>query len=182
MTDAAIQTMPVALLRAGAGDEAAFADLVREHESMVLGIALHVLGDRAQAEDLAQEVFLQLYRKIQEIESPRHLIHWLRKVTTNRCIDAVRRRRFRLVALTEASEARVAAKETDLLASERVRRLLIQLPPKQAAVITLRYQEEMELTEIAQTLGMPLNTVKSHLRRGVEMLRRGLGAAHGSDR
>ncbi len=169
-----MRELPVALARAGTGDQAAFAELVREHESMVFGIALHSLGDRAQAEDLAQEVFLQLYRKMGEIESPAHLVHWLRKVTTNRCIDAARRRRFRLVPLSAAEERGAPAAEPDLLAAARIRAFLAELPPKQAAVITLRYQEEMELSEIARALEMPLNTVKSHLRRGVETLRRRL--------
>lgn len=174
MSEAVLRGLPLALARAGTGDPAAFAELVREHESMVFGIALHSLGDRAQAEDLAQDVFLQLYRKIGEIESPSHLVHWLRKVTANRCIDAARRRRFRLVALSDADDTPSVPTEPDLLAAERIRRFLKELPPKQAAVIALRYQEEMELSEIARALEMPVNTVKSHLRRGVETLRRRL--------
>ncbi len=174
MSQAAIRELPLIFARAGTGDDAAFADLVREHQSMVFGIALHSLGDRGQAEDLAQEVFLQLYRKIGEIESPSHLIHWLRRVTTNRCIDASRRRRFRLVSLSDAEEGHSASPEGDPMAAARIRTYLAELPPKQAAVITLRFQEEMELSEIARTLDIPLNTVKSHLRRGVETLRRRL--------
>lgn len=166
----------MALARTQSADPATFAEIVRQHEGMVFGIALHSLGDRAQAEDLAQEVFLQLYRKLGEIESPAHLVHWLRRVTTNRCIDAARRRRFRLVPLSAAAEGSADAAEPDPLAASRIRALLSELPPAQSAVITLRYQEEMELAEIARTLEMPLNTVKSHLRRGVETLRRRLGA------
>lgn len=177
MSEAIVTEMPVELVRAGRGDEAAFADLVREHQAMVFGIALHCLGDRAQAEDLAQDVFLQLYRKIGEIESRSHLVHWLRRVTTNRCIDASRRRRFRLVPLDDVSEQTVRPSEGDPFARERVRRFLGELSPKQAAIITLRYQEDMGLSEIASTLGLPVNTVKSHLRRGVETLRRRLGCA-----
>ena len=175
----AVAEMPLALTRAGAGDEAAFADLVREHQAMVFGIALHSLGDRHQAEDLAQEVFLQLYRKIGEIESPSHLVHWLRRVTSNRCIDAVRKRRFRLVPLEAADEVRSAAAEPDCFAQQRVREALADLPAKQKVVLVLRFQEELELPEIARTLGIPLNTVKSHLRRGVEAVRRRL---HGERR
>lgn len=182
MSEAVVRELPLALARAGSGDEAAFAELVREHEAMVFGIALHSLGDRAQAEDLAQDVFLQLYRRIAEIESPSHLVHWLRRVTTNRCIDAARRRRFRLVPLSNAEEGSEDAREPDLLAAARIRTCLAELPPKQAAVITLRFQEEMELSEIARTLGLPLNTVKSHLRRGMETLRRRLERRERSER
>lgn len=160
--------------RAGAGDEAAFAELVREHQSMVFSLALRSLRDPAEAEELAQEVFLQLFRGLGRIESPAHLVHWLRRVTTNRCIDAVRRRRETAVPLEE-----IPAPEgpgSDPLAAPRLRTLVAGLPPGQRTVVLLRFQEEMELSEIASAAGMPLNTVKSHLRRAMESLRKGLGA------
>ena len=177
MSDAMAGELPMPLSKAWAGDEAAFGELIREHEAMVFGIALHTLGDRQQAEDLAQEVFLQLYRKIGEIESSDHLTHWLRRVTSNRCIDALRRRRFRIVPLETVAEPETAAAEADPLAHRRIRGAMAELPPKQRLVIALRYQEELDLSEIARTLGIPLNTVKSHLRRGVETLRRRLCGA-----
>lgn len=163
-----------ALDRAGAGDEAAFADLVREHQSMVYSLALRFLRDPAEAEELAQEVFLQLFRSLGRIESPAHLVHWLRRVTSNRCIDAVRRRREAVVPLEE-----MAAPEgpgSDPLAAPRLRALVAELPAGQRTVVLLRFQEEMQLSEIARTAGMPLNTVKSHLRRAMDSLRKGLGA------
>ncbi len=73
------------------GDAEAFADLVREHQGMVFSIAYHFLQDRSLAEDLAQEVFLELFQSIDRIQSPAHLTYWLRKVTSNRCIDQGRK-------------------------------------------------------------------------------------------
>lgn len=166
-------------------EEAEFAELVREHQSMVFGIALRTLGDRAVAEELAQEVFLQLHRHLGQLESTGHLVHWLRRVTANRCVDELRRRRFRAVPLEDAHLVETDGEVPDPLARRVLLRLLGGLPPRQRLVVTLRYQEEMELGEIASVLGMPLNTVKSHLRRGIDALRRGMeragkGAVDGS--
>ena len=163
------------LARAESGDEAAFAELVREHQAMVYGIAFHSLRDASAAEDLAQEVFLQLYRNLSRIESPSHLIHWLRRVTANRCIDASRRGR-KHVPLDSAGPLHVASRERDILAQRKLEAIFGDLPVKQRVILTLRFQEELELPQIASTLSIPLNTVKSHLRRGLERLRRRLEA------
>lgn len=178
MTEAASGELIVgAFTRAGEGDQAAFADLVREHQAMVYGIALHSMRDPDAAEELAQEVFLQLYRNLDSIESPRHLLHWLRRVTANRCIDEARRRRFRAVPLEEVAEVPEPRSERgDPLARKSLLRLLGELPPKQRVVVTLRFQEDLDLQEIASTLSMPVNTVKSHLRRGLAALRRGMAS------
>ena len=83
------------LTRAQAGDAAAFEPIVREYEAMVFSLAYRFLGDAAAAEDLAQDVFLELFRRLSRIESPAHLTFWLRRVTTHRCIDRFRRRNAR---------------------------------------------------------------------------------------
>ena len=74
-----------------AGDRAAFAELVRKHQAMVFSIALHSLRDAALAEELAQEVFLDLYNHLGDLQSAAHVEFWLRKVASRRCIDYVRR-------------------------------------------------------------------------------------------
>jgi len=79
------------LTRALAGDTAAFGMLVRMHQRSVYSLALRMLSDRQTAEDLAQEVFLQLHRNLATLESAAHLAFWLRKVTLNRSIDRLRR-------------------------------------------------------------------------------------------
>src|ERR1051326_4055918 len=84
------------LERARGGDHDAFAELVSRHEAMVFSIVLHFFDDRTRAEEIAQEVFLQLYRSLGEIESDAHLLFWLRQVTSRRCIDGMRRGRVRL--------------------------------------------------------------------------------------
>src|SRR5216684_5378546 len=163
------------LQRAAGGDHESFATLIHEHQDMVFSIAWHFLHDRGRAEEIAQEVFLQLFRALGEIESPAHLTFWLRRVTANRCIDESRRGRWRIVTLDEASDVAGHSNESDPLLGRKVRHLLQRLPAPQRLAITMRYQEGLEPSEIGAVLDMPLNTVKSHLRRGLSALRDWLG-------
>ncbi len=159
------------LARAKSGDQAAFADLVREHQAMVFSLAHYFLRNRATAEDLAQEVFLHLYQNLASIESPAHLKFWLRKVTGHRCIDHSRKHKMRTVSVDEAPEPVAPQEFGDSLMTSTLRRIVATLPEKPRLVVTLRYQEDLDPTEIAEILGMPLNTVKSHLRRSLVILR-----------
>jgi RNA polymerase sigma-70 factor (ECF subfamily) len=178
MTAIASEVVPVpALSRARAGDHDAFADLVSDHEAMVFSIAYHVFNDRSRAEELAQDVFLQLFRSLSAIDSPSHLVHWLRQVTTRRCIDQLRRNRVRPVSLEEAHEIPTHDKPADPLLGRRLRELIAQLPDLQRVIVTLRYQEDLQPSEISGILEMPVNTVKSHLHRAIVSLRMRLGEA-----
>jgi len=151
---------------------AVFAELVREHQAMVFSIALRFLRDRTVAEELAQDVFLRLYRELPRLETPDHVKFWLRKVVVNRAMDYVRSvHRRREVALEEVSEPTLAAGGRDPLLETSVRKLVASLPNEARMVIVLRYQEEMEPHEIAELLGLPLATVKSRLRRSLVLLR-----------
>ncbi len=163
-----------ALAAAIAGDGGAFAQLVREHQGMVFSVAYNFLRDSARAEELAQETFLHLFRNLKAIESPAHLVYWLRKVIGHRCIDESRRRTRRggTVALEAVAEPAAERKERDPFLSAALRKMVAALPETQRAVVVLRYQEDMEPGEIASALDIPLNTVKSRLHRGLEFLRR----------
>lgn len=164
--------MEMALRQAAQGDQQAFAEIVHEHRSMVFSICWHFLGDRALAEDLAQEVFLQLYRGLAAIQSASHLTHWLRRTTAHRCIDHSRRKYFRRESpLEEVQEMAIGKAPADAFLHNRLRQTVAQLPEKQRMVVLLRYQEELGLEEIAEVLNMPVNTVKSRLHRALEELR-----------
>ena len=164
-----------ALARAKKGDQAAFAELVREHQTMVYSLARNFVRDAAIAEDLAQEVFIHLFRNLAAIESPAHLKFWLRKVTGHRCIDFSRRQKSSggksSVSLDEAPEPVSIFDMPDSMMRTTIRRFVASLPEKPRLVVTLRYQEDMEPTEIAEVLEMPINTVKSHLRRSLAILK-----------
>jgi len=163
------------LAQARTGSESAFAALVREHQAMVFGMAFHFLQNRAQAEELAQDVFLALHQNLPRVESARHLVFWLRRVTSNRCIDSVRSaRRRRELPIDELHEQSVPPLVTDPLLGELLRTLVAELAPDARIVVTLRFQEDLDLSEIAAITEMPVNTVKSHLRRSMDALRRSL--------
>jgi RNA polymerase sigma-70 factor (ECF subfamily) len=165
---------PTALTRAQAGDHEAFAQLVEQHESMVYSLAYHFFGDRGRAEEVAQDVFLQLFRNLGSIETDSHLLFWLRQVATRRCIDQTRRSRFKAVSLDDAEEIRASDHAADPLLDRKLKRLIAELPETQRAVVTLRYQEDLDPSEICRIVGMPVNTVKSHLHRALQTLRRKL--------
>lgn len=167
--------LKLALARSAQGDELAFADLVRQHQSMVFSIAYHFLQDRSLAEDLAQEVFLELYQGLARIESPAHLTYWLRRVTAHRCIDQGReKQRRREMALEEAPEPTAHSPAADPMLLERLQQSLARLPEKQRLVVIMRFQEGLGPAEIAEVLEMPVNTVKSTLHRSLADLRKGL--------
>jgi RNA polymerase sigma-70 factor, ECF subfamily len=163
------------LAQARAGSQTAFAALVREHQGMVFGLAYHFLQCRAQAEELAQDVFLALHQNLSHVESARHLVFWLRRVTSNRCIDSVRSaRRRHEVPIDEMPEPSAPVVFGDPLLGALLRSLVGELTPDARMVVTLRFQEDLNMSEIAEIVDMPVNTVKSHLRRSMDTLRRKL--------
>jgi RNA polymerase sigma-70 factor, ECF subfamily len=165
------------LTRALAGETAAFGILVRAQQRSVYSLALRMLSDRYEAEDLAQEVFLGLHRNLSSVESAAHLAFWLRKVTLNRAIDRLRRRPRRELPLEEALSIPSDVTDSDPFLQRRLRTLLAQLPPAPRAVVLLRFQEDLNPSEIARTLNMSINTVKSHLKRSLATLRERIGAS-----
>jgi len=170
--DAAHADTPMLLLRARAGDTGAFASLVRTHQSSVFSIGYRMLGRRDAAEDLAQDVFLQLYRKLDSIESLEHLGFWLRRVAANLAIDWLRRLPYSATRpLDDSTDIPVQLQEDDPLMSRELARLLGELAPAARAVMVLRYQEDRDVAEIATALEMPVNTVKSHIKRSLTALR-----------
>ncbi len=149
-----------------------FASLVRQHQAMVFSIAWHLIHDRAVAEELAQDVFLSLHQHLAEMESPEHILFWLRRVTTNRALDETRRRQRRpVVSLENAPEPVALNAARDPLLGSALRKVVTALPEKARAIVVLRYQEDLDPTEIARILGIPVGTVKSQLQRALALLR-----------
>jgi RNA polymerase sigma-70 factor, ECF subfamily len=169
--------------RARGGDLAAFRELMRANQSRVFSVALRFTGQRSDAEELLQDVFLQLHGALGQIASEEHLKHWLLRTISHRCIDRLRKagRRPQLVsiaALPSTFEPQSVERQTDHLAGSRARQLLLELAPDARAVVLLRFQEDLDPTEIAKVLAMPIPTVKSHLRRSLAWLRTQLEGTH----
>lgn len=167
-----------AIQRTAEDTDRAFEAALREHQSMVFSVAYHFFEDHAAAEELAQEVFLELYRHWREIQSSEHLVHWLRKVASRRCIDQARRRKLRRhLSLDDAPEPFSLMPATDPLVKRYIEQLLAALAEAPRMIVILRYQEGLDPAEIAEMLEMPLATVKSHLQRSLALLRKKLAFA-----
>jgi RNA polymerase sigma-70 factor (ECF subfamily) len=170
--------------RARSGDIAAFDSLMRTQEPRVFSLAMRFTGRRADAEELTQDVFLLLHSSLGQVADEVHLRRWLLRAITHRCLNRLRddRRRPTLVpmdTLPPGAEPAVDGPDPDPMASEKLRRLILQLAPEARAVLLLRYQEDLDPTDIAALLAMSINTVKSHLRRSLAWLRGQIG---GDDR
>ena len=163
-----------------------FRRLVETHQRMVFSLALRVTGEYGTAEEVAQDAFLELYRALggpeARLESEDHVRFWLRRVTVHRATDALRRRAVRPEAAAEEFLEEAHGPEVgdgagigngmNAVMVARLEELLQGLPEAMRVAVGLRYQEEMSPDEIAKLLGQPVATVKSHLQRGLQLLRR----------
>jgi RNA polymerase sigma-70 factor (ECF subfamily) len=153
-------------------EDTGFDSLVVRHQAMVYSLALHSLRDPAAAEDIAQEVFLELHRNLDRIESANHIRFWLRQVATRKCIDAIRRRRYRNhLPLDLAAEPASGAGPGDLFAARSIEREIASLPAQHRMMVVLRYQEDLDPMEIAGLLGLKPARVRSMLHAAVVRLR-----------
>ena len=146
--------------------------VVYERQAMVYSIAYNFFRNSAVAEEVAQDVFLQLYENRDAVESGPHCVAWLRRTTIHRCIDTWRRSSLRHeVHVDELPDVAAESSESDPLLLDKLGRLIASLPEKQRSVLVLRYGEDMEVAEISSTLQMPLRTVWSHLQRAIALIR-----------
>jgi len=157
------------------GDQSAMAELYDRYSSVVYAVALRVLGDTGAAEDVLQEVFLQLWRNPGAFDAARgSLGAWLAVITRNRAIDALRRRRPETdIEDVIVSVAPDLAGDTDRSrAAEKVRGVLGSMPPPQRSALEMAYFEGMSHSEIANKTGEPLGTIKTRIRSGLIALRK----------
>jgi len=153
-----------------------FAQLVGRHQRMVFSMALAHLRNRAIAEEVAQEVFLELYRRLSTLESDAHVTNWLRRVTAHRLIDQAREwKRKPQAPLDSVGEPKAPLRTDDLFLNDTLQQLVATLPEHSRMIVILRYQEDLELAEIAAVLDIPVGTVKSRLQRALALLRDKLG-------
>ncbi|MEO8315423.1 MAG: sigma-70 family RNA polymerase sigma factor [Pseudomonadota bacterium] len=162
---------------ARANDRQAFRALVTAYQPRVFSMALRLTGQRADSEELTQDVFVQLHAALGQIADPAHLERWLWRTTYHRSIDRLRQhdrqgQKLPLESLASAPEGRAPDSAADPMAASHLCQLLLQLQPDARAVMVLRYQEDLDPVDIAKVLDMPIYTVKSHLRRSLQWLRK----------
>jgi RNA polymerase sigma-70 factor (ECF subfamily) len=161
------------------GDEGAMAALYDRFSSIIYAVALRILQDTGAAEDVLQDIFMQLWRNPTAFDAGRgNMAAWLAVIARNRAIDTLRRRRPQ-----EAIQDVVVSVEPDMAseaersrAMEKVRGALRGMPSPQRTALEMAYFEGLTHTEIAERTGEPLGTVKTRIRTGLLSLRKVLAA------
>ena len=155
------------------GDKEAFTQLVTEYQQKVYATALSVMGNEADALDASQEAFIRIYKSISKFRGDSSLSTWIHKVTTNICLDMLRKQgRVKTVNIEESaelvSEDHSASPEKYLLSNERkkiLKKALISLPTDLRTVFVLRDVDGLSYAEISEILSIPEGTVKSRISR-----------------
>ena len=145
--------------------------LYREHATGLIRLAVVMLGDRPTAEDVVQEAFCGLYRRWAHLSDPAKSLPYVRSAVLNGCRTVIRRRSRHDGRL--AAEPAAASAEHDALLGEEHRAVIQgvrKLPPRQREALVLRYFMDLDVPEIAQSMGISPGTVKSTLSRGIAAL------------
>lgn len=165
--------------RISSGDAEAFAELYDRNANILFALALRILNERRNAEEVLQDVFLQVWRSASSYDQQRGTIRaWLITLTRSRAIDRLRSVRARHDMTSVDDERGETPQLTDgMTSADRriyVRRALDELPAEQRTVIEMAYFDGLTQTEIAERLSQPLGTVKTRVRLGMHKLRESL--------
>jgi RNA polymerase sigma-70 factor (ECF subfamily) len=161
------------VLRCQAGDEAAFASLMDSFGPKTLGYLRGLIGE--EGDDVQQDVWLTVYRRIPELANPGAFRTWLFRITRHRAIDALRRRKRERELLVEpgdevVGEVPAEAEDAPGMDWASLERALAGIPPPQREVLLLRYRDELSYQEIAVVVGCPIGTVRTRLHHAKRKL------------
>jgi RNA polymerase sigma-70 factor (ECF subfamily) len=167
------------------GNDASFAEIVRRHLSGVYKFSYQYVRDAADAEDIAQETFVRAWKNLKKFDTSKNLKTWLFTIAKNASLDMLKKKKP--MAFSKIAEAEhelesflapyIASGELPEVSLDQkflqgdMNEALQKLPPAYRAVIALRYNDHLKFREIAETLGEPIDTVKSKHRRGLALLR-----------
>jgi len=159
---------------AKAGDKEALINLLKSIESSVYKTALYFMGNEHDAKDVTQEALIKVYTKLDTFQDKAKFNTWVQRITTNICIDKFRKNRNDISIegeeITVLGSLNIEKQVESKILLEEITNYIQELPNKIRAVIILRYMHEFSYQEIADSLDLPLNTVKSYLFRGRDML------------
>jgi RNA polymerase sigma-70 factor (ECF subfamily) len=165
------------VVQAMRGDHDAFAALVTAATARSYALACLILRDSDRAEDATQEAFVRAWREIPRLRDADRFDAWLRRLVVNACYDEGRRVKRRAeVSLFSVGDRSTVDSSSSTAESDRIERAFRQLPLDQRTVLVLQHYLELSHSEIAETLGIPLGTVKSRVRYGVAAMRAALDA------
>ena len=173
MTDLALVTA----IRSG--DQGAMAALYDRYSSIVYSVALRVLQDTGTAEDVLQDIFMQLWRNPGSFDASRgNMAAWLAVIARNRAIDVLRRRRPQddIEEVVVSVEPDMASDAERARAMDKIRGAMETMPTPQRSALELAYFEGLTHAEIAEKTGEPLGTIKTRIRAGLLSLRKVLAA------
>jgi len=173
------------IARARRGDERAFRSLLEKYERPVFSICMRMVRNREEATDLAQESFIKVFSMLERYDPSYAFSSWLFKITSNLCIDFLRKRRvetYPMDAPIDGEKGEIArqyespAPDPDTVLGrketmERLNAAIDGLPDHYRVMLILRHQENLSYEEIAATLEIPLGTVKARIHRAREMLK-----------
>jgi RNA polymerase sigma-70 factor (ECF subfamily) len=179
-SDTNAMTSDLALVTAiRSGDQGAMAALYDRYSSIVYSVALRVLQDTGAAEDVLQEIFMQLWRNPGAFDANRgNMAAWLAVISRHRAIDALRRRRpeNNIEDLVVSIEPDLAGNADRMRTMDKVRGALETMPSTQRSALEMAYFEGLTHVEIADKTGEPLGTIKTRIRAGLLSLRKVLAA------
>jgi len=169
------------------GDLSAFEELVNRHQRSVFKIAYRMVGQKEEAEDLAQEVFIHVYQKMYLFNTSKSFVPWLYRVAVNTCISRLRRKQKvvflsfddALAAGTEFMGSSIVSPDLNLERQElhnEISRALLKMPEGYRAMIILRYQLDLNNREIAEVLGITKENVEVRMHRAHKLMRQLLAA------
>ena len=159
------------------GDHDAFAALISASTDRLFAVAQLILRDPDRAQDATQEALIHAWRELPRLRDPDRFDAWLRRLVVNACYDEGRRVRQRAeVAFLSTMGPAVGDTTTAFAERERVERAFRRLPVDQRAVLVFQHHLQLTHPEIAETLGIPLGTVKSRIRYATEAMRASLAA------
>ena len=170
------------------GDKVAFGKIIEAYQGPVCNLAYRMLNNSGEAEEAAQEAFIRAYTRLDSYNPHHKFSTWLLSITSNYCIDLIRKRRAILLSIDEAlpphpslMSEKSAAPEPQLVQSEQqelVQSLLAELAPEYREAVVLRYWHERSYEEIAEMMDTTVSAIKSRLFRARKQLAE-IGVAHG---
>jgi len=159
------------------GDHDAFAALIGAASTRLYALACLILRDRDRAEDATQDAFIRAWREVPRLRDAVRFDAWLRRLVVNSCYDEARRNKRRAeVSLFTVIDRSTVDTSTAFAESDRIERAFRRLPLDQRSVLVLQHYLELSHVEIAETLAIPLGTVKSRVRYGIAAMRAALEA------
>ena len=174
------------------GEEAAFQEILSRYRTPIYNLCWRMTRNDEDALDLAQEVFIKVFRLLDRFDEQYAFHSWLFRIATNHCIDHLRRQRLRFLSLErdggtaeEEAALQVASEdpEPDVIlerreALEKLEEVIAELPPHYRVITLLRHDQQLSYEEIAESLQLPLGTVKARIHRARNMIQQLLAVRH----